>query len=220
MHILIIEDDALIGAGIRDALLFQGDVVDWVNTAAAGFNALRHAAFDLAIIDLGLPDEDGLTVIQRARQLHIDIPILILTARHILEDRVRGLDAGADDYLIKPFDIQELNARLRALVRRHNRTVTPLLIYGEVCIDPANRHVTRAGEPVSLSRREYLLLSEMMAHPNRVFTREHLTEKIYEMGEYVESNALEVHIHHLRKKFGRQFIKTERGIGYRLTPCK
>ena len=219
MHLLVIEDDALVGSGIRDALLFQGDVVDWVTTAAHGLQALQHGAFDLAIVDLGLPDDDGLNVVKHARQQSIDVPILILTARHVVEDRVRGLDAGADDYLIKPFDLQELNARIRALVRRRDLRTTPMLTHGPVTMDPATRAVTLSGEPVTLSRREYLLLSEFITQPERVFTRDQLTEKIYEMGEYVESNAIEVHIHHLRKKFGRDFIVTVRGIGYRLTPC-
>jgi len=216
MRLLLVEDDLLLGRGIVDAFHRQGDSIDWLQNGRLGLEALRTTAFDLAVLDLGLPELDGLEVLRQARRYGVDTPILILTARDQVDDRVRGLDAGADDYLIKPFDLNELNARIRALVRRRAGVSAPRLEMHGVCIDPASREITFQGQPVTLSRREYALLSEFFHNPGRILTREQLVERLYSWDERVESNAIEVHVHHLRKKFGSNLIKTVRGVGYRV----
>lgn len=216
MRLLLVEDDLLLGRGIVDAFHRQGDSMDWLQSGRQGLEALRTTPFDLAVLDLGLPDLDGLELLRQARQCGVDTPILILTARDQIQDRVTGLDAGGDDYLIKPFNFDELNARIRALVRRRAGVSAPRLERHGVTIDPASREVTFEGEPVSLSRREYALLSEFFHNPGRILTREQLVESLYRWDERVESNAIEVHIHHLRKKFGSDLIKTVRGVGYRI----
>jgi len=216
MRLLLVEDDLLLGRGIVDAFHRQGDSMDWLQNGRLGLEALRTIPFDLVILDLGLPELSGLEVLSQARRLGIETPVLILTARDQVEDRVKGLDAGADDYLIKPFDLDELNARLRALLRRRAGSGSPKLELHGVTIDPATREVTFDGQPVVLARREYALLVEFFQNPGRILTREHLVERLYSWDERVESNAIEVHVHHLRKKFGSALIKTVRGVGYRI----
>jgi two-component system, OmpR family, response regulator QseB len=220
MRLLLIEDDSLLGRGIVDAIEFDGEVIDWVKTGSDALKLLNTSAFDAAILDLGLPDMDGLEVLKQLRKKAVTVPVLILTARHQIDDRVRGLDMGADDYLVKPFDVNEFKARLRALIRRNVHSASPTLNYQAIEVDPASRQVTLAGEPIELARREYLLLLEFLSRPKRVFTRDELTEKIYCWDEYIGSNTIEVYIHHLRKKFGRNFIKTIRSVGYRLGAVK
>ncbi|MCW8886667.1 MAG: response regulator transcription factor [Motiliproteus sp.] len=216
MRLLLIEDDPLLGQGIKDALDRDGDTLDWLTQGRQGISAIKTSEFDLLILDLGLPDIDGLEVLRQIRAGQIDLPVIVLTARDQVSDRVKGLDSGADDYLIKPFDLNELRARIRALLRRHSGFSSPVLKHGELEVDPSSREVLHAGQPIQLSRREYALLLEFMHHPGRVFTRDQLNEKLYGWGEEVESNSIEVHIHHLRKKIGSQFIRTIRGVGYRI----
>ena len=216
MRILLIEDDPLLGQGIVDAVEYAGDIVEWFTQGQQGLDALLNSTFDIVILDLGLPVLSGLDVLKQARAKGQILPILILTARDGISDRVTGLDNGADDYLTKPFDVGELKARLRALTRRHQPQKQAQLTHGNIVVDSSSRTVTLCDENIELSRREYNLLIEFLTHPNRVFTREFLTEKLYSWDESVESNTIEVYIHHLRKKFGRDFIKTIRGVGYRL----
>ncbi|MEH6814641.1 MAG: response regulator transcription factor [Motiliproteus sp.] len=216
MRLLLVEDDPSLGQGIVDAFSLQGETMDWLTDGRLGLEALRITTFDLVVLDLGLPGLDGIQLLQQARARGIDTPVIILTARDQVEDRIRGLDAGADDYLIKPFDIAELNARIRALLRRRSGYTSAIISYGDILVDPASRQVTLNNEEISLNRREYSLLLEFLHHPGQVFTRDQLTEQLYGWQEGVESNTVEVHIHHLRKKLGSQFIKTIRGIGYRI----
>ncbi|MEH6625820.1 MAG: response regulator transcription factor [Motiliproteus sp.] len=216
MRLLLVEDDPSLGQGIVDAFSLQGETMDWLTDGRLGLEALRITTFDLVVLDLGLPGLDGIQLLQQARARGIDTPVIILTARDQVEDRIRGLDAGADDYLIKPFDIAELNARIRALLRRRSGYTSAIISYGDILVDPASRQVTLNNEEISLNRREYSLLLEFLHHPGQVFTRDQLTEQLYGWQEGVESNTVEVHIHHLRKKFGSQLIKTIRGIGYRI----
>jgi DNA-binding response OmpR family regulator len=220
MRLLLIEDDPWLGQGIVDAITRDGTAIDWVKTGTEGLNALRMTDFDVAILDVGLPGLNGFDLLRQARSQGCSLPVLMLTARDQIDDRVTGLDAGADDYMIKPFDVLELKARIRALMRRHNVSISPVIEHNNIRLDPASHQVTQAGELVELSRREYALLLEFLSHPTRVFTRDFLMEKLYNWDDSVESNAIEVHIHHLRKKLGKDFIKTIRGIGYRIISCE
>ncbi|MEH6472320.1 MAG: response regulator transcription factor [Halopseudomonas sp.] len=216
MRLLLIEDDPLLGEGIKQGFTLQGETLDWLRTGQHALDAIASSEFDLMILDLGLPDIDGLEVIRDMRRAGNALPVLILTARDQVSDRVKGLDSGADDYLIKPFDMDELYARVRALLRRHSGFSAPKLSYGEIKVDPASREVHRNGESINLSRREYSLLIEFLHHPGQVFTRDQLSERLYGWNDEVESNTVEVHIHHLRKKLGSALIKTVRGVGYRI----
>jgi len=217
MRLLLVEDDEMLGSSLKQALTGQGYVVDWVTTGLNALGALQNEHFDMAIMDLGLPGLDGIRVIEEIRAQKIAIPVLILTVRDSVNDRIRGLDAGADDYLLKPFDLHELYARLRALGRR-GQAVTRVneIRFGEVVLDMAHHQASFRGEPVALSRRELLLLEVLLNRPGQVFTRQQLEQSMYGWGEEVESNALEVHIHHLRKKLSGDLIQTVRGVGYRL----
>lgn len=217
MRLLLVEDDAMLGKSLQQALQAQNYVVDWVQTGLSALAALQAEHFDLAVMDLGLPGLDGIRVIEEVRDQRLPLPILILTARDSVQDRVRGLDAGADDYLLKPFDLNELFARLRALGRRNNASaVVNELSFGDIVLDTVSHQVSYQGQPVVLSRRELLLLEVFLGRPGQVFTRQQLEQSLYGWGEEVESNALEVHIHHLRKKFYNGLIQTVRGVGYRL----
>lgn len=218
MRLLLVEDDPMLGNSLKQALQAQHYVVDWVQTGLSALTALQTEHFDLAVMDLGLPGLDGVRVIEEVRDQRLPLPILILTARDSVEDRVRGLDAGADDYLLKPFDLNELLARLRALGRRNNAAVAVSneLRYGDIVLDTTHHQASFQGKPVNLSRREFLLLEVFLSRPGQVFTRQQLEQSLYGWGEEVESNALEVHIHHLRRKFGNEVILTVRGVGYRL----
>ena len=214
MRLLLIEDDVALGEGIHQALSREGYTVDWVKDGASALHALLSEGFDLAILDLGLPKLDGLTVLKRLRESGSALPVLILTARDATEDRIAGLDAGADDYLIKPFDLSELKARLRALLRRSAGRARVMIEHAGISLDPTTQQVTYHNEPVSLTPKEYQLLYELLSPPGRVMTRERLIQLLYGWNEEAESNTLEVHIHHLRKKFSTDLIRTVRGVGY------
>ncbi|HSW68879.1 MAG TPA: response regulator transcription factor [Gammaproteobacteria bacterium] len=214
MRILLVEDDELLGDGLRTGLIQYGYTVDWLKDGLSADQALKTENFDIVVLDLGLPKMPGITVLQNLRGRGQTMPVLILTARESIDDRVKGLDSGADDYLTKPFDLDELCARLRALQRRFSSRAEPLLVHENITLDPAAHTVSLNGEPVSVSRREFALLHKLLENAGRVLSREHLTQSLYGWGEDVDSNALEVHIHNLRKKFGQQFIHTIRGIGY------
>ena len=214
MRILLVEDDEALGEGIRVALKPEGYTVDWAHDGASALHALTHEDFGLAVLDLGLPRMDGLEVLQRLRAGASAIPVLVLTARDATSDRIAGLDAGADDYLVKPFDVDELKARIRALLRRSANRAQPVLHHREVLLDPVNQQVSYRGQPVALQRKEFLLLHELLAQPGRVLTRDRLQQALYGWGEEAESNTLEVHIHHLRRKLFPELIRTVRGVGY------
>lgn len=212
MRLLLIEDDPLLGQGIMLALESRHYRVDWQQTGSAGQQVLQLSPPNLLILDLNLPDMDGLDVVRQARAQNIDIPVLILTARDAIEERIEGLDSGADDYLVKPFDLDELEARIRALLRRVSGRDQEQITHGALVINTAAREVLFEGETVSLGRREYDLLLSLLHSRGRVLTRRQIEEEIYE--DDPESNALEVHIHSLRKKFGKSLIRTVRGVGY------
>lgn len=204
----------MIGAGVRKGLRQDGFSVDWVQDGRAATAALGNAVYDMMLLDLGLPGKDGLQILKTVRQQRNRIPILILTARDAVSDRVHGLDAGADDYLVKPFDLDELGARIRALLRRQSGRVEPVIRLGELTLNPATREVLLRETPLSLSAREYALLEALADRPGVVFSLAQLEEKIYGWDEEIESNTIEVYIHALRKKLGANFIKNVRGVGY------
>lgn len=217
MRILLAEDDPLLGDGLRAGLRQQGFQVDWVRDGEAAERELRAEPFAAAVLDLGLPRKDGLDVLAAARRAGIKTPVLVLTARDAVDDRIRGLDGGADDYVVKPVDLNELAARLRALVRRAHGLADESLSASGVTLDPAARRVTgRDGEPVLLAPREFDLLHVLMLNAGRVQSREQLEQQLYSWGREVESNAIEVHVHHLRRKLGAALIQTIRGVGYLL----
>lgn len=217
MRVLLVEDDVALGEGIRVALKPEGYTVDWVRDGESALHALTHESFDLAVLDLGLPGLDGLEVLRRLRSRSMAVPVLVLTARDATADRIAGLDAGADDYLVKPFEVGELLARMRALLRRGFQRPQPVLEVGPVRLDPATQEVSCHGRPVVLQRKEYLLLLQLMSQPGRVLTRDKLEQALYGWNEEpAESNALEVHVHHLRRKLYPELIRTVRGVGYRV----
>lgn len=216
MRILVLEDDRLIGDGIKTGLGQLGFSVDWFKDGAEGMAALVAADYDAAILDLGLPNVDGMDVLACWRRQGRDVPVLILTARGTLDDRIRGLDAGADDYLAKPFALTEVAARLRALIRRRHGHSESKLQHGAVTLDVAARSLTLDGKPVELTARELALAELFLNAGTRVLSREQIEEKLYAWGEAVGSNTIEVYVHHLRRKLGRDFITTVRGFGYRL----
>ncbi|EKE74924.1 response regulator [Gallaecimonas xiamenensis] len=214
MRLLLLEDDQLLGQGLVTALGREGYAVDWYQRVQEARQAMAVSQPDIAVLDWQLPDGSGVDLLKAWRKEGIALPMLVLTARDAIDDRIQGLDSGADDYLIKPFESRELLARLRALSRRPVGQVEPVLKNGQISLDPASHQVTLADSPVTLSRREFTLLHELMRQPDRVLTREQLIERLYSWGEELESNALEVHVHHLRKKLGSEVIKTLRGVGY------
>ncbi len=214
MRLLLVEDDSLLGDGVRAGLQQSGFVVDWVKDGQAAKLALQAEAYALVVLDLGLPRLSGTDLLKWLRAAGKDTPVLILTARDTVADRVSGLDAGADDYLIKPFDLDELSARVRALLRRAGGRAAPVIVHGRLEIDPASRQVTLAGKPVELSPREYAILLVLLESAGRALSREQLEQSLYGWGDEVESNAVEVHIHYLRKKLGTELIRTLRGVGY------
>ena len=217
MRILFAEDDTLLGDGLRAGLRQLGFLVDWVRDGAAAERELRAHPYAAAVLDLGLPLMDGLEVLASVRRHGIQIPVLVLTARNAVPDRVRGLDVGADDYVVKPVDLQELAARLRALVRRAHGQPQERLTVQDVVLDPAARSVQKAGVTVSLPAREFDLLHALMLNAGRVLSREQLEQHLYSWGQEVDSNAVQVHVHHLRRKLGSDLIQTVRGIGYMLS---
>lgn len=220
MRILLVEDDELLGDGLRTGLIQYGYTVDWLKDGLAADQALRTENFDVVVLDLGLPKFTGITVLQNLRSRGQTTPVIILTARESIEDRVKGLDSGADDYLTKPFDLDELCARMRALQRRSTTRAEPTLNHENIILDPAAHSVKLNGELINVSRREFALLQKLLENAGRVLSREHLAQSLYGWGEDVDSNALEVHIHNLRKKFGQEFIHTIRGIGYMIDKSK
>ncbi|KQY10535.1 two-component system response regulator [Massilia sp. Root133] len=214
MHILLAEDDPLLGDGLRAGLRQLGFQVDWVQSGDAAERELRAQDYAAAVLDLGLPRRDGMDVLAAVRAAGLATPVLVLTARDAVPDRIRGLDAGADDYVVKPVDLHELAARLRALVRRAHGQPRDRLRAGDVELDPAARTVRKDGTTVTLSTREFDLLHALMLNTNRVLTREQLEQHLYSWGQEVESNAVEVHVHNLRRKLGSALIQTVRGVGY------
>lgn len=216
MHVLLIEDDELVASGILAGLRLSSITADHADTAGAAGAALATSEFDVAILDLGLPDEDGMALLQRWRGAGKHLPVLILTARDDVRDRVAGLRAGADDYLLKPFDLAELVARLHALHRRAAGRSVDLISHGPLCFDPATCVVTLAGVPVELSRRELALLQALLHSGKRILSQDQVKDKLYGLLDNVESNAINVHIHHLRRKLGPRIVETVRGLGYRL----
>lgn len=216
MRVLLIEDDKLIGDGIKAGLVKMGFSVDWFTEGKQGLSALDSAPYDAVVLDLSLPGMDGLDILRTWRQNGHDEPVLILTARDALEQRVAGLQQGADDYLCKPFALIEVAARLQALIRRRHGQVQTTLNHGSVSLDPINLTVTYNDEPIYLKPKEFALLELLLRNEGRVLPRPLIEEKIYNWDDDVSSNAIEVHIHHLRKKFGSSFIRTVHGIGYTL----
>jgi DNA-binding response OmpR family regulator len=214
MRLLLVEDDRLLGDGIRAGLIQAGFAVDWVQDGRAGKLALDAEPYTLMVLDLGLPRMSGLELMRAARAEGKRLPVLILTARDTVADRVAGLDAGADDYLVKPFDLAELTARVRALLRRSAGHAAPMLQHGDLVLDPAARTLTRAGQRVELGPREFDLLHALLLAAGRVLSREQLERTLYGWDSGPGSNAVEVHIHHLRRKLGSELIRTLRGVGY------
>ena len=217
MRILLVEDDDMIAEAVTLALRDHAYAVDRIANGLAVSGTLQDSDYQAVLLDLGLPGRDGLEVLRRLRLAGQRLPVIIITARDAVEDRIAGLDYGADDYLIKPFDLNELLARLRAVIRRQGGQASPLLTNGDVTLDPATREAGRGSVRVVLSAREFALLQALLLNPGHILTRHELEERIYGWNEEVESNAVEVHIHALRKKFGSGFIRNIRGVGYRIT---
>jgi two-component system OmpR family response regulator/two-component system response regulator QseB len=218
MRILLVEDDTLLGSGLRVGLDQRGFQVDWVRDGVAAERELLSVQHQAVVLDIGLPRQDGLAVLKTVRARGINTPVLVLTARDAVAQRVEGLNLGADDYVVKPVDLDELAARLHALVRRaHGKTQTTLQLR-DVVMDPGARQVSRHGEAISLSTREFDLLQALLLNTGRVLSREQLEQHLYSWGHEVESNTIEVHIHHLRRKMGAGLIDTVRGVGYIVMP--
>lgn len=218
-RILLIEDDSTIAEGIILGLKSHGIMVDWFSDAKQGEIALQENMFDAVLLDLSLPQGDGMTVLQHWREKHIDTPVLIITARDAIANRVAGLNAGADDYLVKPFALDEVIARLQALMRRSQGRSQPEIHYGEVIYQPHSQQLTFQGKVVEVTVKEVAILEQMLTHPKQIHSRASLEDKLYGWQQDIESNAIEVHIHHLRKKLGNDFILTKRGVGYYLNPA-
>jgi DNA-binding response OmpR family regulator len=214
MRVLIVEDDPLLGDALAAGLKQRGFEADWVQDGHDAQAAIRVEPFAAVVLDLGLPGLGGLELLRGERARGNKVPVLILTARDAVQDRIAGLDSGADDYVVKPTDLDELAARLRALVRRSKGEPAAVLQIGPVVLDPAARMVTLDGQAMDLPPREFTLLQELMLNAGRVLSREQLEERMYRWGDEVESNAVEVHVHHLRRKLGAQIVKTIRGVGY------
>lgn len=214
MRLLLVEDDSMIGAGIQQGLRQEGYAVDWVQDGRAAELALADQGYDLLVLDLGLPRKDGIALLQTLRRQGQRLPVLVVTARDAVADRIRGLDAGADDYLVKPFDLDELVARVRALLRRAAGRAEPEVCVGSLRLNPVTHEVWLEDRPVSLSAREFSLLHTLAAEPGRPFSRAALEERLYGWNEEVESNTVEVYIHALRRKLGADWIRNLRGVGY------
>ncbi len=218
MRLLLVEDDSMIGEAIRAGLKREGFTVDWVHDGESAAHVLRTEAFDLLLLDLGLPRKGGLEVLTAARARGDELPVLIITARDAVSDRVQGLDAGADDYLVKPFDLDELAARIRALLRRKSGRTAPAVEHLGVVLNPATHSVTRDGREIALSPKEFALLQLLMERPGTILSRARIEERLYGWSEEIESNAVEVHIHGLRRKLGADYVLNVRGVGYRVRP--
>ena len=216
MRLLLVEDDRMIAEPVLDTMRRAGYAIDWAQDGRAAELSLGNDVYDLVLLELGLPKKDGMSVLQADRDAGGAAPGIILTARDAVDERVRGLDTGADDYLVKPFELNELAARVRALLRRRTGQKQPIYTHGELALDPAAHEVTKNGTPVALVPREFALLRALIESPTRVHTKHELEEKLYGWGEEIGSNAVEVHVHSLRRKLGAEQIVTVRGVGYRL----
>ena len=216
MRVLVVEDDPMIGRAVVNGMQDAGYAVDWVRDGAAAELALGHDSYDLALLDLGLPRKDGLGVLKALRGARSDVPVLIITARDSVADRVAGLDLGADDYLVKPFDLDELLARARAVIRRRAGRGSPEIVHGVLSLDPVRREVRFRGAAVELSAREFAVLEALMQEPGAVVSRDKLEDAVYGWGAEVGSNTVEVHLHHLRRKLEPRLIRNVRGVGYRV----
>ena len=216
MRVLLAEDDAMIGAAVQDRLRGQGLAVDWVRDGRAAETALAGDVYDLLLLDLGLPGREGLAVLRGLRGRGSTLPVVILTARDAVDDRVAGLDAGADDYVVKPFDLKELEARLRAVLRRRAGRASSVIEHGRLTLDLSSHELRRDGVAVPVSPREFALLHALLERPGRILSRAQLEERLYGWGEEVGSNVVEVHIHSLRRKLGTELIRNVRGVGYRV----
>ncbi len=214
MRLLLVEDDPMIGASVQRGLKQEGYSVDWVRDGAAAEGVLADGVHELIVLDLGLPRKSGLELLAALRRKGVTTPVLVITARDSVADRVKGLDAGADDYLVKPFDLDELSARVRALLRRKGGRASPVIDVGPLSLDPAAHTVTLDGASVALSKREFSLLHALMKQPGVPLSRAQIEESLYGWGEEIESNAVEVHIHSLRRKIGTERIRNVRGVGY------
>ncbi|RQH02166.1 response regulator [Paraburkholderia dinghuensis] len=220
MRLLLVEDDEMIAEPVLESLRREGYAIDWARDGREAELSLGHGVYDLVLLDLGLPKKDGIDVLNGYRNRGGEAPIIILTARDAVTDRIGGLDAGADDYLVKPFDLDELAARARALLRRRVGQKQPVYTHGDLALDPASHTVTLAGTTVPLVPREFALLHILIEEPTRVFTKAELEDRLYGWGEEVGSNTIEVHVHSLRRKLGAEQIVTVRGVGYRLKRCE
>jgi DNA-binding response OmpR family regulator len=217
MRILLAEDDPHLGEGLSLGLRELGHTVDWVRDGLSAQQATDTENLDALILDLGLPGKDGLEVLKHIRSGEKSLPVLVLTARDSVENRIEGLDLGADDYVVKPFDLLEVDARLRAISRRSEGRAEPQIVYGDLTLNPATREVTKAGEPVTLGSHEFAILESLLNNTGRILSRRSLEENLYGWDEGVESNAVEVYIHHLRKKLDKSLIRTVRGVGYTIS---
>ena len=214
MRILLVEDDAMVGRAVQAGLEAQGFAIDWVRDGVSGEEAVLNNDYSAVLLDLGLPRQDGMTLLGKIRRGGYVLPVLIITARDEIPERVLGLDSGADDFLVKPFDLHELGARLRAMVRRSSGRLQAQVVHGEIVVDLSARRVSRAGSDVSLTAREFALLLQLLEHRGRVMSRAQLQEAIYLWGSDIDSNTVEVHVHHLRRKLGRTLVRTVHGAGY------
>ena len=214
MRLLLVEDDPMIGNSVQSGLKQDGYSVDWVRDGAAAELAMANGVYELLLLDLGLPHKSGLDLLTGLRKKGASLPVLVITARDSVADRVKGLDAGADDYLVKPFDLTELSARIRALMRRQAGRSSPVIEHGPLSLNPATHEVTLDGAPVSLSAREFALLHAFLEQPGVPLSRTQLEERLYGWDEEIESNVVEVYIHSLRRKLGAEWIRNVRGVGY------
>jgi DNA-binding response OmpR family regulator len=214
MRVLLVEDDRMIAEAVRTALQQDGHTVDWLRDGAAATTALDSASFDMVLLDLGLPKRAGLDVLRDARGRGTTAPVIIITARDDVQSRVAGLDSGADDYLVKPFDLDELAARMRSVLRRGAGRGDPVIEHAGIRLNPVTREVSRNGEPIALSAREYAVLEALLLRPGAILSRAQLEDRLYGWGGEIESNAVEVYVHSLRRKLGSDAIRTVRGVGY------
>ncbi|ESR23966.1 response regulator [Lutibaculum baratangense] len=216
MRILLVEDDEALGEAVRDQGVADGNAVDWVQRVADAEESLRAVPYDLVLLDLMLPDGRGLDLLKSRRAAGDVTPVIILTARDRISDRIEGLNAGADDYLVKPFDLSELSARVLAVSRRYSGNPNPLVRHGEIEVDLAGRQVYREGLPIDLTAREWALFEALLQRPGMILSKRQLEDRLYAFGDEVESNTIEAHVSRLRKKLGRDAVETVRGVGYRL----
>ena len=220
MRLLLVEDDPMIGAAVKSGLAQEGFAVDWVQDGRQAELAIANSVYELVLLDLGLPRKDGLALLKDLRRRRVAVPVLIATARDAVADRIEGLNAGADDYLVKPFHLQELVARVRALLRRYQGRASPEIECGVLRLNPATHEARLRGAPIELSAKEFALLQALIEKPGAVLSRQQLEEKLYGWGDEVGSNAVEVHIHNLRRKLGAGAIRNIRGVGYRVEPVE